>query len=99
MKDYPLNPSKCFKKNHDMGDDELYHKYLVVCPICGCDYNHISEPIYELGEDNYKTSAPDFRGNLIRVQFECEDGHKWEICFGFHKGNVFSFFRDPRGEK
>lgn len=98
MKDYPLNPSKCFKSNHGMGDDNLYHKYIVTCPICGFDYNHISEPIFENGKDNYESSASAYRGNLARIPFECENGHKWELCLGFHKGNTFAFFRDPRNE-
>mgnify|MGYP003474224453 FL=1 len=96
MKDYPFNPNKCFKTNHGMGDNNLHHRTILACPICSFDYNYISKPIFEDGADNYKSSAPAYRGHLVRIPFVCENGHNWEICFGFHKGNTFVFFRDPR---
>jgi len=95
MKDYPFTP-KVFTDRHGMSRDWLHHKYAVACPICGSVYNILQESVTENGQDNYKTSAPVYRGDLVRVPFLCEAGHKWEICFGFHKGNTFVFLRDPR---
>jgi len=41
------------------------------------------------GKDNYE--AWEGRGDLIRIPFNCEEGHSWDLCFGEHKGMTFAF--------
>lgn len=66
----------------------------VSCPACGNTYIHTMPPEYEKGNDNYDASWQG-RGDLIVIPVWGECGHNWEICFGFHKGQTFSFVR-PR---
>jgi hypothetical protein len=62
------------------------------CPVCGFGYNHESPPYVESGDDAYKARWGG-RGNLTAIPFHCENGHHFEVCFGFHKGNVLAFVR------
>lgn len=67
----------------------------VCCPHCGFEYVHPEQPFVEDSKDNYEASWPG-RGDLTVIPFWCESGHKFEICFGFHKGNVTAFVRGGR---
>jgi hypothetical protein len=68
--------------NHNWGG-------LVTCPKCGIEYNHFGTPYIVNGNDRY--DAWEGRGDLISIPVECESFHKWEICFGFHKGYNYCF--------
>lgn len=59
------------------------------CPICGNQYTHLSgEPSKAKGNDNYEAGFWG-RGDAIRFNMYCEDGHSWTVRFGFHKGNTY----------
>ena len=80
--------SKCIG---DSADDTVNG---VVCPVCGDNYVHFSSPIEQDSRGNYEANWGG-RGDLIIVPMECEASqHQFEICIGFHKGNVDIFARD-----
>jgi len=66
--------------------------HVIVCPVCGFDYNHFDSPEEDDGEDGYQADW-EGRGDLIKIPFWCECGSRWELCLGFHKGNTHSFAR------
>lgn len=64
----------------------------IKCPLCG--YENVSFCDAKLfgGGDGYE--APWWgRGSLLVIPFSGECGHSFEMCFGFHKGNVSAFCR------
>ena len=64
------------------------------CPICADTYQHVAAWQHVPGRDNYEAGWSG-RGDLIilPVWGECE--HRWELCFGSHKGETFCFVRVP----
>ena len=68
---------------------------ILVCPVCGYNNQHfsgIAPSCFIKGNDNYE--APWWgRGDLLIIQFWSECGSRWELCFGFHKGEIFSFVK------
>lgn len=58
----------------------------VNCPVCGWDYVHFRDPMI-IESDDY--TAWSGRGSAIRIPMYCEDGCKWELRIGFHKGNSY----------
>jgi hypothetical protein len=66
--------------------------YGLVCPFCGFNYNHEGAPQVRHGRDHYVTQLG-VRGDVIVLPFECEQGHRWALCFGYHKGNIYVFAR------
>ena len=64
----------------------------VKCPVCGFEYNHMGEPKTINGNDNGEAGWWG-RGDLVVIPVEGECGCLWEICFGFHKGSIYSFSR------
>lgn len=62
---------------------------FLLCPICKYEYNHIGEVEKHHGKDSYQ--AWEGRGDLIKIFMECENGHRWNLCLGFHKGNTYIF--------
>ena len=75
-----------------MGETDNQGHSLLLCPACEFDYVHFGAPIVEAGNDNYEASWPG-RGDLLRIPCYCEDGHTFDICLGFHKGNSWMFTR------
>ena len=69
---------------------------VIRCPQCGSEYQHFRHPILADGQDNYKAGWSG-RGDLLIIPIEGECGHMWEICLGFHKGQLGIFAR-LRGE-
>jgi hypothetical protein len=63
----------------------------LLCPICHENFNDISTPRLEHGNDNYEAWMG--RGDCAVVPMSCEYGHEWELCVGFHKGESFLFAR------
>lgn len=68
----------------------------VVCPLCGDEYQHAGDPRTIPGNDNYEAGWPG-RGDLLVIPFRGECGHRWELCFGFHKGSSHVFARSADG--
>ena len=81
-KPYKFNKNTCF------GVD-------IRCPVCGFDYVHFSDPISKNGNDNYE--AWEGRGDALKIPMCCENGHSWNLRFGFHKGQTFYDFIDIMG--
>jgi hypothetical protein len=73
---------------------------IVECPRCG-DYgtSHLVAVEVSQGQERYviKADGPHrdmsgetgLRGSSIRVVFDCENGHLFQIRFVFHKGSTF----------
>ena len=65
---------------------------ILGCPLCDFEYNHVEGVKTQKGNDNYDTDYGDiFRGDAIIIKMECEEGHKYNIIFGEHKGYVYMF--------
>jgi hypothetical protein len=64
------------------------------CPVCSDSYQHVETWQVVPGRDNYEAGWGG-RGDLVvlPVWGECE--HRWELCFGSHKGETFCFVRVP----
>lgn len=61
----------------------------IACPVCGSTYQHSGEA--------QRVEGWGGRGDLLVIPMEGECGHRWELCFGFHKGETFGFVRAPLG--
>ncbi len=96
MTDYPLSPNKIFKREPLQDVPHLQMTTTVHCPICNFEYNHLQNLEVISGNDNYE--AWQGRGDCWQLNFECENGHIWSICFGEHKGIISAWSRDPRTE-
>ena len=55
-------------------------------------YNHIYDTEFLKGHDNYDAWAG--RGDLQKLRFWCESGHAYSLCFGFHKGNIITWWQE-----
>lgn len=67
----------------------------VTCPMCGHEYNRPVNVSRIAGNDNYEARSEGWngRGDLVVVTMECEAGHTWDLCMGFHKGITTMFAR------
>jgi hypothetical protein len=65
-------------------------QHPIKCPKCNLTFNHIQEIKKIKGNDSYEAPWPG-KGDLIVITFWCENIHTWELCFGEHKGQIFSF--------
>lgn len=63
----------------------------IVCPLCGSEYQSVGDSYTVPGNANYE--AWEGRGDLLVIPFCGECGHRWELCFGSHKGNTFAYVR------
>lgn len=63
------------------------------CPQCGFEYVHFGDGKTIDGNDNYDAGWGG-RGAVIVIPCSCENGHGWEFCIGFHKGNTVVFCRN-----
>lgn len=65
---------------------------VIGCPVCGFEYNNIEATKFQSGHDNYETDyGAIFRGDAVILEMVCEEGHKYNIVFGKHKGYVYMF--------
>lgn len=69
--------------------DPKFSSNKLLCPSCDFDYIHADKAQVVKGEDNYK--AWHGRGDLIVIDAWCENGHQFQICFGFHKGQTYAY--------
>lgn len=65
----------------------------ILCPVCKFNYNHLRTIDTEDSSDKYLASWWG-RGNLLVMDMECEEGHDWQLCIGYHKGQMYMFTRD-----
>jgi len=72
-------------------------KRTVLCPFCNFDHVHIDSVKVNRGGEvtviqqegtRMQSSEPDGRGATIIITLWCENGHKWENIFHFHKGQT-----------
>lgn len=61
----------------------------VLCPTCGYDYAYVKEPRVD-SRPGHDRAWPG-RGECMRIAFEGECDHTWDLCFGFYKGETFMF--------
>jgi hypothetical protein len=74
---------------------------LLLCPVCKFDYVHIEKA--EIDQNSLKThvakeacvnierkASTGLRGSMIRIWFWCENRHRFEMFFRFHKGRTFT---------
>lgn len=64
------------------------------CPVCSETYQHVERWQVVDSRDAYEAGWGG-RGDLVilPVWGECE--HRWELCFGSHKGETFCFVQVP----
>jgi len=82
-------------------NDSLWNDGIMTdlkCPECGHNNQHLLQPHFVSGNDNYEAGW-NGRGDLVIVPIESECGSNWEICLGFHKGTTSSFVRLGRSCK
>lgn len=65
------------------------------CPKCRCNRVSAHGARTKKGNDNYDAQGGGWsgRGNLLAIRMSCEEGHNWDICIGFHKGDSAIFVR------
>ena len=72
---------------------------LINCPKCGFNCSHLGDVDRRPGNDNYEAEGFTGRGDVIATELHGECGHSWEICLGFHKGEVSIFARLTDGAR
>jgi len=81
-----LKKYKVFDEYDEFSWDD---KDKLKCPICGFDYVHFDgEPRLDSGNDNGEAWAG--RGDAVRIPLYCEEGHRWNVFYGFHKGQMYT---------
>lgn len=91
---------ECNWADETVAERQISSTQIIVCPVCGFDYNHLRPPQSLSGwESSENVSAPPAycwsgRGDGLVVPIEGECGHRWAICLGFHKGQSFMFAID-----
>lgn len=73
------------------------HFDQIKCPVCGFEYNHMYKVESEDSHDSYDASWWG-RGDLLIMDMECEEGHFWQLCIGYHKGMNYIFARLNAGD-
>jgi hypothetical protein len=68
------------------------------CPLCATSYNDFGKAIQINGNDK-SGSAWMGRGAVRKLGFRCESGHCWNLCFGFHKGEIFVHAEPSQDER
>jgi hypothetical protein len=76
---------------HEPFSQEPSEAALLQCPICGFDYNHHAGTDTIDGQDHYRAWSG--RGDVVLIRFNGECGHRWSLRFGFHKGQMFVFWK------
>ena len=88
----PLGPKKWHPYNHPMTKTTTKLTtngggYLL-CPKCSSEYTRLDDPSLLLpGGDDY-LARDNIRGDVLVIPGGCESGHRFNICFGQHKGNT-----------
>lgn len=71
----------------------------IVCPICIETYVQ-HDGIVQLiaGNDAYAAAPNMVRGDVIAIPMRCEQGHKFLLCVGTHKGQTKTWCEQYVGE-
>jgi hypothetical protein len=80
----------------DVVEDQVSLSQILICPICGFDYNHLRTPGRLIGWESADRGVRSQhqwvgRGDGFVLPIEGECGHRWAICLAFHKGQRFIF--------
>ena len=85
---------------------ETWDPPVILCPVCGFDYNHIGQVTVSQNCSVVRVGASDGqhlpliegfsqggggRGSTVAIRMSCESGHEWELVVKFHKGNTSLF--------
>jgi hypothetical protein len=86
-----IERAKSMFRQSDVGT--IGFEFGLYCPFCGFNYNHFSN-IYQYDSADGKINVPDpyslgLRGNVLAIEFYCENAHNWTLVLGFHKGQIF----------
>jgi len=66
---------------------------IISCPECGNENVHLNGlPEFVESHDSYE--AWEGRGDMVKIRLRGECEHKWEFCFGFHKGTLFPYIQN-----
>ncbi len=88
-------------QSHPVFRVDAYNECQVVCPVCGGDYAHPGRVEVDpwMGQVMAVVASEQFgfrpskgvvgRGVNIRLSFDGECEHSWEILIRFHKGMTF----------
>lgn len=72
--------------------DDGYSQQKIRCPVCGFDYVSIEREVEIVeGNDNYEARPGHVRGGVMLIKGCCEEGHRFNIVLGFHKGHTFAW--------
>jgi len=87
---------------------------VLLCPICGFDYNHHRRiEVFERTREDAPTYAlilpaegvsvvsenPSPRRNALKIYFEGECGHEWYLVITQHKGQTFIYAEYPEWQE
>ncbi len=86
--DDPLNGLPQPTRSINFQDGKFTEGELIKCFVCGFNCVRVTGPEYKEGQDNYQAWAG--RGDCLDVAFRCENGHRFILRFGVHKGETFS---------
>lgn len=64
---------------------------ILECPVCGFNYTHTYGPIEVFKGNDNNDASQIVRGDVIAIPMRCEDGCKFVLCMGFHKGHHMIF--------
>jgi hypothetical protein len=62
--------------------------HMLVCPMCGFDY-------VRTGWVEMTSNGTNKANTVVRVEATGECGHRWFVCFTFHKGQTFLHQETP----
>lgn len=62
----------------------------IQCPVCENDFVHVYRADLRDGNDKYE-AIKEVRGDAVIVKMYCENGHKFRVIIGEHKGNCYIF--------
>lgn len=66
------------------------------CPVCGTMEVCFDKPDY-MESSNYK--AWKGQGDCLKIPMWCPEGHMWNYCFGYHKGESFTYLDNIKNIK
>ncbi len=61
---------------------------MLACPKCKDHYVHFRRPRY-IKSGDVSGVAWEGRGDAIKLELYCEQGHDWTIRLGHHKGQTY----------
>lgn len=75
MKEYPVKLTEFDQITSDIS-----------CPVCGFDNVHHNSVAFPLASNDDYRARQRVRGDVIVIPAHCEEGCKFNILLGFHKG-------------